>query len=207
MGHSITENRVAITIELWQPSQRKKTPIQNRTWPLAGVASSALVLPLLNYEKTPTTNLNMGKSRGPQVRRDRPAGTHADHSHRANTLVSDNGRSPRNVGRDPATSPQRPRHQRGVGRSQAVSAEQLYNKLIFLNTMTSRDFCFWLQGYFELNGELKNGISAVQTIVIRNHLALVFRHEIDPSIPDLTGELQTIHDGSFPNSAKMKLRC
>ena len=34
------------TIELWQPSQRKKTPTQNRTWPLAGVASSALVLPL-----------------------------------------------------------------------------------------------------------------------------------------------------------------
>jgi len=45
--------------------------------------------------------------------------------------------------------------------------------------MTSRDFCFWLQGYFELNG--KEQISKEKANVISNHLNLVFKHEIDPS--------------------------
>lgn len=63
--------------------------------------------------------------------------------------------------------------------------------------MTSRDFCYWLQGYFELNEELNDGrgMGAGQTERIKRHLALVFKHEIDPSMPDPTGELQAIHDG------------
>lgn len=63
--------------------------------------------------------------------------------------------------------------------------------------MTSRDFCYWLQGYFELNEELQDGrgMGAAQTETVKQHLALVFKHEIDPSMPDPTGELQAIHDG------------
>lgn len=59
--------------------------------------------------------------------------------------------------------------------------------------MTSRDFCYWLQGVFEVANPLELGER--QTTMIKNHLALVFKHEIDPSMPDPTGTLQAIHDG------------
>jgi hypothetical protein len=63
--------------------------------------------------------------------------------------------------------------------------------------MTSRDFCYWLQGYFELTGN--NIVSENQVQCIKNHLNLVFKHEIDPSIdlnnPEIKTELQKIHDG------------
>ena len=48
--------------------------------------------------------------------------------------------------------------------------------------MTSRDFAFWLQGYFELN-KLSH-IDDVTTELIKKHLNLVFKHEIDPSMGD-----------------------
>lgn len=59
--------------------------------------------------------------------------------------------------------------------------------------MTSRDFCYWLQGYFEISSS--KSLGERETEAIKRHLALVFRHEIDPSMPDPTGELQAIHDG------------
>lgn len=48
--------------------------------------------------------------------------------------------------------------------------------------MTSRDFCYWLQGFFELNPEMK-GVTVDQLECIKKHLSLVFIHEIDPSFP------------------------
>ncbi len=62
--------------------------------------------------------------------------------------------------------------------------------------MTSRDFCFWLQGFIELTAK-PNGwtVTPHQMAAIVNHLNLVFAHEIDPSMPDTTGQLQTTHDG------------
>jgi hypothetical protein len=48
--------------------------------------------------------------------------------------------------------------------------------------MTSRDFCFWLQGAIELHG--KGALPAEKVEVIAAHLALVFKHEIDPSMGD-----------------------
>lgn len=52
--------------------------------------------------------------------------------------------------------------------------------------MTSRDFCFWLQGFFELNpgtdGRL--GLTPEQSSIVRRHLSLVFKHEIDPSMAE-----------------------
>jgi hypothetical protein len=49
--------------------------------------------------------------------------------------------------------------------------------------MLMRDFCFWLQGYFELiNGE--GSLTAEQVEMIKSHLSLVFVHEIDPSMGD-----------------------
>lgn len=56
--------------------------------------------------------------------------------------------------------------------------------------MTSRDFAYWLQGFFELRKvglpqmvgtPLPVGpITAEQADMIERHLALVFAHEIDP---------------------------
>jgi hypothetical protein len=42
--------------------------------------------------------------------------------------------------------------------------------------MQSRDFCFWLQGFFELS-EASDRITADQVSLIRRHLDLVFAHE------------------------------
>jgi len=46
--------------------------------------------------------------------------------------------------------------------------------------MTSRDFAYWLQGFFEISGCTE--ITAEQTEQIKKHLNLVFKHEIDPSM-------------------------
>lgn len=46
--------------------------------------------------------------------------------------------------------------------------------------MTSRDFCFWFQGFLEVS-DPQQGITPEQTEIIKNHLNLVFVHEIDPS--------------------------
>lgn len=59
--------------------------------------------------------------------------------------------------------------------------------------MTSQSFCYWLQGFFEIGGSNAQ-ISPAQVAIIRNHLNMVFVHEIDPSIPDPNGTLQSIHD-------------
>ena len=48
--------------------------------------------------------------------------------------------------------------------------------------MTSRDFCFWLQGFFELADD--EHLDPGQLGCIKRHLALVFKHEIDPSAGD-----------------------
>lgn len=60
--------------------------------------------------------------------------------------------------------------------------------------MTSRDFCFWLQGFFEVTDPKQ--ITEQQTQLIKNHLNLVFKHEIDPSMGDETHQqlLNNIHN-------------
>lgn len=50
--------------------------------------------------------------------------------------------------------------------------------------MNSIDFCFWLQGYFEISGSKE--ISPDQAKIINAHLNLVFKHEIDPLRDDQT---------------------
>ena len=56
--------------------------------------------------------------------------------------------------------------------------------------MTSRDFCFWLQGFIEVSEPLT--ISNAQLDQIKKHLALVFAHEIDPPMGPKV-ELDKIH--------------
>lgn len=61
--------------------------------------------------------------------------------------------------------------------------------------MRSRDFCYWLQGFFEVGGH--EAMTAQQVASVKAHLALVFKHEIDPSIdggdPKKKAELDAIH--------------
>jgi hypothetical protein len=66
--------------------------------------------------------------------------------------------------------------------------------------MTSRDFCFWLQGFLELREDTPSvntmqGLTGHQAEVVRKHLALVFKHEIDPAMGDKAkqAELSAIH--------------
>lgn len=60
--------------------------------------------------------------------------------------------------------------------------------------MTSRDFAYWLQGYFEISDS--NQLSEKQVEMIKRHLALVFKHEIDPSMGNDKHQklLNEIHD-------------
>lgn len=72
--------------------------------------------------------------------------------------------------------------------------------------MTSRDFCYWLQGFFELSmaGDpgLEIPLSNQKVNMIMNHLNLVFKHEIDPSIDKgnekIKEELNQIHSPFKP---------
>lgn len=62
--------------------------------------------------------------------------------------------------------------------------------------MRSRDFAYWLQGFFELSKD-NDGLTTEQVKMIQAHLNLVFVHEIDPSFGG-KGEqekLNNIHAG------------
>ncbi len=78
--------------------------------------------------------------------------------------------------------------------------------------MNSVDFCFWLQGFFEIGGNTQ--ITNEQAEIIKNHLALVFVHEIDQirnsqtHVPAET--LQNVHDGKTftkPGKNDPLMRC
>ena len=84
--------------------------------------------------------------------------------------------------------------------------------------MTSRDFAYWLQGFFEVSNA--ETITKEQTEVIKKHLNLVFFHEIDPSYtndPKKQEQMNAIHSGKppfnkpssgmFPNENDTLLRC
>jgi hypothetical protein len=62
--------------------------------------------------------------------------------------------------------------------------------------MTSRDFAFWLQGFFEVANP--NTIGSKETEMIKKHLNLVFKHEIDPAMGDEKHQqvLNEIHSGN-----------
>ncbi len=58
--------------------------------------------------------------------------------------------------------------------------------------MKSTEFCYWLQGFFEISGGA-NSLTKEQSEMIQKHLHLVFKHEIDPSYPDAE-KLNKIHN-------------
>jgi hypothetical protein len=60
--------------------------------------------------------------------------------------------------------------------------------------MTSRDFAYWMQSLFEV-AEMTT-FNKKQTEIIKRHLAMVFVHEIDPSMgnEEHQGKLNSIHN-------------
>lgn len=66
--------------------------------------------------------------------------------------------------------------------------------------MKAESFCYWLQGFLEIaDAHPKAGeyhIHADQVKTIKAHLAMVFKHEIDPSMgtPEHRDALQELHD-------------
>lgn len=83
--------------------------------------------------------------------------------------------------------------------------------------MKATEFCYWLQGYFELDQESsKPGktLSAEQVEVIQRHLTVVFKHDIDPQAgpSNYQEALNDIHSGNNkpnpfkPNSGN-RIRC
>lgn len=64
--------------------------------------------------------------------------------------------------------------------------------------MKSVEFCYWLQGLFELGNPTT--LDANQTELVKRHLAMVFKHEIDPSYgkAEAQAALNALHQGSKP---------
>ena len=73
--------------------------------------------------------------------------------------------------------------------------------------MTSRDFAFWLQGFFEITESTV--LTEKQVTMIKTHLNLVFKHEIDPSMGDNKHqeELNSIHNTPIVSNPNPLLRC
>lgn len=69
--------------------------------------------------------------------------------------------------------------------------------------MDATDFCYWLQGFFELTAQSSSQepitLSRQQVEVIRRHLNLVFINDIDPKAgpPEYRSMLQEVHDGNM----------
>ena len=58
--------------------------------------------------------------------------------------------------------------------------------------MTTRDFCYWLQGFFELNDP--KSLTEEQTMEVRKHLYNVFQHDCESiKLSPVTNEFYVEH--------------
>lgn len=60
--------------------------------------------------------------------------------------------------------------------------------------MNARDFCYWLQGFFELDPDVKT-LNEQQVQILKNHLRLAFHYDIDRQYEGDQEQMQAIHDG------------
>ncbi len=67
--------------------------------------------------------------------------------------------------------------------------------------MKASEFCYWLQGYFEISGVdidtmLPKEMNCLQVQVVQKHLSMVFKHELDKTHGTLEEQatLQAMHD-------------
>ena len=74
--------------------------------------------------------------------------------------------------------------------------------------MRSRDFCYWLQGYFEISSaEGKPVMTEARLQLIRSHLAMVFKHEIDPTLGSVASVEELMKVGHPLSDSQVKLNC
>lgn len=75
--------------------------------------------------------------------------------------------------------------------------------------MQSRDFVYWLQGFFEISNA--TSLDTAQTAAVKRHLEMVFKHEIDPAMGDATHQdaLNKVHHGGVvaPATPQTLFRC
>lgn len=72
--------------------------------------------------------------------------------------------------------------------------------------MKATEFCYWLQGMFELSDP--EILDAKQVDLIKKHLQMVFVHDIDPSYPKEEQEkLNKIHSATGLPGGKTLMRC
>lgn len=58
--------------------------------------------------------------------------------------------------------------------------------------MKSPEFCYWLQGFFELG--CPDGMTPQQVEMVRKHLSLVFIHELDKTHGTDAVKLNAVHN-------------
>lgn len=69
--------------------------------------------------------------------------------------------------------------------------------------MTPRDFCYWLQGFFEITeakDEAQPSMSPRQVEMVRRHLAMAFVHIDAEAPPELQAPLNAAHAPKFPQT-------
>lgn len=74
--------------------------------------------------------------------------------------------------------------------------------------MTPENFCYWLQGFFELSDP--DSLTHKEVEMIKNHLNLVFEHSIDPKATanikdpkkakEIQDKLSKVHNPLDPNT-------
>lgn len=71
--------------------------------------------------------------------------------------------------------------------------------------MKATEFCYWMQGMFELTRT--KSLDETQVEIIKRHLNMVFIHDIDPSYPaEQQGKLNAAHAPS-PMLTQPLMRC
>lgn len=69
--------------------------------------------------------------------------------------------------------------------------------------MKLENFAYWLQGFFELSGT--DELTPEQVRTIKNHLNLVFKHDIDPKMGD--AEKQKLLNAVHSPGKDLVMRC
>ena len=69
--------------------------------------------------------------------------------------------------------------------------------------MKATEFCYWLQGLFELGTPVELGPDQVESI--KKHLNMVFIHDIDPSYP--LAQQTVLNEAHSTNADDPKMRC
>ena len=74
--------------------------------------------------------------------------------------------------------------------------------------MTAEQFTYWLQGYFEINDPER--ISPMETKIIKDHLALVFKKETPTRtvvVPNKTEIVTTPFEKGYPTTNPYTVTC